>query len=428
MEGSSSVAVGRARLPAAPGRMVACLPPAPRSPPPTAAGRRHHRGAAPAGHRDGCRAAGGAGVDGHLDGRVPHVDLQRGRVDPHRRAVPGARGEHRRAGAARLLQRRPHALARRPDLRLARPLQRADVRLLRRAPGHPQRRPPAPRATRTAGRTAPARSARSGWRSTATTCGCACAGTPCRGRTRRSPPSRSPARRQRLREQAWPAQARLTGAYDIALTVWGTGASLAAPGEEPTPLAAAGGAVTTGDHVSEVRVPLSALPRRPVDAVRRQRAARRAVARQLPRGAARSGVGDQPGERRPDLADERVGAAVRGRGPGDASTSWSSRGRSPRQRGRAHRDRRPGAACAPGRDDAAAAATGDFSRVLESRLFQADGIRKERAATPRSARPHPSRCRSRTPGSTSASSTPAAAALRHARARALPGLVRRSGR
>jgi predicted esterase len=54
----------------------------------------------------------------------------------------------------------------------------------------------------------------------------------------------------------WPRNARLHGAWDEAVTVWGTGAVLTrAQGGDNTPLE-----VRSGDHVTETRVPLSALP------------------------------------------------------------------------------------------------------------------------------------------------------------------------
>jgi hypothetical protein len=56
----------------------------------------------------------------------------------------------------------------------------------------------------------------------------------------------------------WPRNARLHGAWDEAVTVWGTGAVLTrASGGQNTPLE-----VRSGDHVTETRVPLSALPSR----------------------------------------------------------------------------------------------------------------------------------------------------------------------
>jgi poly(3-hydroxybutyrate) depolymerase len=54
-------------------------------------------------------------------------------------------------------------------------------------------------------------------------------------------------------EQPWPHNAGLSGRYDVALTVWGSGATL---GSAAVP-------VRVGDHVTEVRVPLALLPSGP---------------------------------------------------------------------------------------------------------------------------------------------------------------------
>ncbi|MDQ1689637.1 MAG: hypothetical protein QOK42_2612 [Frankiaceae bacterium] len=62
-------------------------------------------------------------------------------------------------------------------------------------------------------------------------------------------------------EQPWPHGANLTGRYVAALTVWGTGADLTVPdsgGSTVTNMAA-----HADNHVTEARVPLSALPPRP---------------------------------------------------------------------------------------------------------------------------------------------------------------------
>jgi dienelactone hydrolase len=53
----------------------------------------------------------------------------------------------------------------------------------------------------------------------------------------------------------WPRNARLSSPWQKALTVWGTGATLADAGGAEQPVE-----VTVGDHVTEARVPLSALP------------------------------------------------------------------------------------------------------------------------------------------------------------------------
>lgn len=57
----------------------------------------------------------------------------------------------------------------------------------------------------------------------------------------------------------WPRNARLSSSWDVAVSAWGTGAALArASGGAETPLA-----ITTGDHATQVRVPLSDLPAGP---------------------------------------------------------------------------------------------------------------------------------------------------------------------
>ena len=55
--------------------------------------------------------------------------------------------------------------------------------------------------------------------------------------------------------QPWPRNARLRSPWQKALTVWGTGGTLTDAGGAEQPVA-----VRTGDHVTEARVPLSALP------------------------------------------------------------------------------------------------------------------------------------------------------------------------
>jgi len=58
----------------------------------------------------------------------------------------------------------------------------------------------------------------------------------------------------------WPAGANVRSPWQAALTMWGTGASVTTAGGESVGLVDLGGAVRTGDHVVDVRVPLSALP------------------------------------------------------------------------------------------------------------------------------------------------------------------------
>jgi pimeloyl-ACP methyl ester carboxylesterase len=53
----------------------------------------------------------------------------------------------------------------------------------------------------------------------------------------------------------WPRNARLNSPWDRAVTAWGTGAALTDAQGKETPLE-----IHTGDHLTEVRVPLSALP------------------------------------------------------------------------------------------------------------------------------------------------------------------------
>jgi predicted esterase len=60
-------------------------------------------------------------------------------------------------------------------------------------------------------------------------------------------------------ERPWPRNARLSSAWESALTVWGTGGALASgPAGAETPVE-----VRAGDHFTDARVPLSALPAGP---------------------------------------------------------------------------------------------------------------------------------------------------------------------
>src|SRR4051794_34285085 len=56
-------------------------------------------------------------------------------------------------------------------------------------------------------------------------------------------------------QHAWPRNAKLTSGWDAALTVWGTGGALANAGGPEVPVD-----VSSGDHVTEATIPLSALP------------------------------------------------------------------------------------------------------------------------------------------------------------------------
>lgn len=58
----------------------------------------------------------------------------------------------------------------------------------------------------------------------------------------------------------WPAGANVRSPWQVALTVWGTGASVTTAAGDSVGLAPLGGAVRSGDHVVEARVPLAALP------------------------------------------------------------------------------------------------------------------------------------------------------------------------
>jgi hypothetical protein len=58
--------------------------------------------------------------------------------------------------------------------------------------------------------------------------------------------------------RAWPRNAGLSAPWEVALTVWGTGGEVVDAAGRPTPVD-----VQVGDHVTEARVPLSALPAGP---------------------------------------------------------------------------------------------------------------------------------------------------------------------
>ena len=60
----------------------------------------------------------------------------------------------------------------------------------------------------------------------------------------------------------WPRNAGVRSRYSKALTLWGRGAALEAPGATSN-LVSAGGAFRTGDHVYEARIPLGLLPPAP---------------------------------------------------------------------------------------------------------------------------------------------------------------------
>ena len=173
----------------------------------------------------------------------------------------------------------------------------------------------------------------------------------------------------------WPGGARLRSGYDTALTVWGTGGTLTRAGGQDTPLAELGGAVSAGDHVSEARIPLSALPAGPWT---------------LSGG---SGLHDEAAlgrylEVTPGQATE---SAPGSGGPTSPTNMWGLLfvAEDPATLDELEQSRAltagvlasGGATVDPtelraGRDDATAMPTGSFSRVLDSRLFQADGIRK----------------------------------------------------
>jgi len=61
----------------------------------------------------------------------------------------------------------------------------------------------------------------------------------------------------------WPAGANVRSPWSVALTTWGTGATLTSADGTVRDLAETGGAVRAGDHVVEVRLPLDALPPAP---------------------------------------------------------------------------------------------------------------------------------------------------------------------
>lgn len=58
----------------------------------------------------------------------------------------------------------------------------------------------------------------------------------------------------------WPHGAGVTSPWTVAVTTWGTGGTIATADGEPVPLADVGGAVRTGDHTVDVRIPRRLLP------------------------------------------------------------------------------------------------------------------------------------------------------------------------
>jgi pimeloyl-ACP methyl ester carboxylesterase len=65
---------------------------------------------------------------------------------------------------------------------------------------------------------------------------------------------------RRAAPTAWPSNARVKSDWTVAVTTWGTGASVAT-GTGSRDISAAGGAVRTTDHAIELRLPLALLPR-----------------------------------------------------------------------------------------------------------------------------------------------------------------------
>lgn len=172
--------------------------------------------------------------------------------------------------------------------------------------------------------------------------------------------------------RAWPANARLTGGYTTALTMWGTGAALS-DGVRSAPLPSADTRV--GDHVTEARVPLRALPSGPWT---------------LGGG---SGLHDPtaPGTFLTVPAGQPTTTSPGSGGPVSptnvfqllfAREDLATLDELQQSRALAagtdagHTATVDPALLAAGTGPVTPPPTGDFSRVLDSRLFQADGIRK----------------------------------------------------
>ncbi len=191
---------------------------------------------------------------------------------------------------------------------------------------------------------------------------------------------------QAAQERAWPSDAGLTGTYATALTLWGTGASIADGPDAATPLPP--GSVRTGDHVTEARVPLSALPAGPWTV----------------NGG--SGLHDvaSPGRYLSVPAGQPTATSPGSGGPLAPTNVWQllfdredlatldelEQSRSLAAGTSAGHDVVVDpAVLRAGTGRATPPPTGDFSRMLRSRLFQSDGIRKTGAGSAPITQPFP---------------------------------------
>jgi predicted esterase len=169
----------------------------------------------------------------------------------------------------------------------------------------------------------------------------------------------------------WPRNARLSSAWQSALTVWGTGGALAsgAAGSE-TPVE-----VRSGDHFTDARVPLSALPAGPwslTGGAGLQDPAAEGSYWSVPPGDADA---SHPGSGGP-LAPTNVWDLLFA---GDAPWTFDERHQSDELSAGASTSTATVDPAMLQRESAQppAEATGDISRMFTSRLFKADGIAKE---------------------------------------------------
>jgi hypothetical protein len=179
----------------------------------------------------------------------------------------------------------------------------------------------------------------------------------------------------------WPRNARLNSPWQKALTVWGTGAALADASGAEQPVE-----VRSGDHVTEARVPLSALPAGPWTLRGGAGLAANGKYVEVPAGSASE---SQPGSGGPtsptnvwDLLfandetwtfDERRQADDLAKADATTDTAVADPARMQGCRASGAHRRASAAACAT---TAAAPRTGDMTRVFASRWSGGDGLER----------------------------------------------------